>query len=86
MTQALVRYEQKPKGLFGRLRNAMEKWTLAQGGTDLEARLARFDLVWRALGDRQPRARAIFLDNTTRPDRVTLRLDPDPDAAPDEGQ
>src|SRR5947209_9517325 len=42
MTQALVRYErEKPKGLFGRLRNAMEKWTVSQGGTDLEARLAR---------------------------------------------
>src|SRR5947209_19064255 len=41
-SQALVRYERdKPKGLFGRLRGAMEKWTLAQGGADLEARLAR---------------------------------------------
>ena len=39
---ALVRYEpEKPKGLFGRLRGAMEKWTLQQGGKDLEARLAR---------------------------------------------
>jgi len=41
-TQALVRYERdKPRGLFGRLRGAMEKWTLAQGGPELEARLAR---------------------------------------------
>src|SRR2546423_8879025 len=40
--QALVRYERdKPRGLFGRLRGAMEKWTLAQGGADLEARLLR---------------------------------------------
>ncbi len=38
---ALVRYEEKPRGLFGRLRSAMEKWTLAQGGSELEARLAR---------------------------------------------
>ncbi len=38
---ALVRYEEKPRGLFGRLRSAMEKWTVAQGGSDLEARLAR---------------------------------------------
>ena len=41
-SQALVRYDRdKPKGLFGRLRGAMEKWTLAQGGAELEARLAR---------------------------------------------
>lgn len=41
-SQALVRYERdKPRGLFGRLRGAMEKWTLAQGGPELEARLAR---------------------------------------------
>jgi 1-acyl-sn-glycerol-3-phosphate acyltransferase len=39
---ALVRYEpEKPKGLFGRLRGAMEKWTTSLGGPDLEARLAR---------------------------------------------
>src|SRR5437763_1941816 len=39
---ALARYEpDRPKGLFGRLRGAMEKWTLQQGGKDLEARLAR---------------------------------------------
>ena len=44
MTQigALVRYErEKPRGLLGRLRGAMEKWTLSQGGPELEARLAR---------------------------------------------
>jgi 1-acyl-sn-glycerol-3-phosphate acyltransferase len=41
-THALARWEpEKPKGLFGRLRNAMEKWTLQQGGGDLEMRLAR---------------------------------------------
>ena len=41
-THALVRYERdKPRGLLGRLRGAMEKWTLAQGGPELEARLAR---------------------------------------------
>jgi 1-acyl-sn-glycerol-3-phosphate acyltransferase len=39
---ALVRFEpDRPKGLFGRLRGALEKWTLQQGGKDLEARLAR---------------------------------------------
>src|SRR3981081_4842652 len=41
-TKALARYEpEKRRGLFGRLRGAMEKWTLAQGGPELEARLAR---------------------------------------------
>src|SRR5437773_948855 len=41
-TTALARYDRdKPRGLFGRLRGAMEKWTLQQGGSDLEARLAR---------------------------------------------
>src|SRR5256714_3191283 len=41
-SQALVRYDRdKPRGLFGRLRGAMEKWTLAQGGAELEARLLR---------------------------------------------
>src|SRR3954462_652813 len=42
MSTALVRYDRdKPRGLLGRLRGAMEKWTLAQGGAELEARLAR---------------------------------------------
>ncbi|HTO96231.1 MAG TPA: lysophospholipid acyltransferase family protein [Myxococcales bacterium] len=42
MSTALVRAEQdRPRGLFGRLRGAMEKWTASQGGPDLEARLAR---------------------------------------------
>jgi 1-acyl-sn-glycerol-3-phosphate acyltransferase len=42
VSTALVRYDRdKPRGLFGRLRGAMEKWTLAQGGPDLEARLLR---------------------------------------------
>src|SRR3954469_22727645 len=42
MSTALVRYDRdRPRGLFGRLRGAMERWTLAQGGPDLEARLAR---------------------------------------------
>ncbi len=41
-TTALARYDRdKPRGLFGRLRGAMEKWALQQGGSDLEARLAR---------------------------------------------
>src|SRR2546421_229340 len=39
---ALVRYEpEKPRGLLGRLRGAMEKWTLQKGGKALGARPAR---------------------------------------------
>src|SRR2546427_8855177 len=42
MSTALVRYDQeKPRGLLGRLRGAMQKWALSQGGPELEARLAR---------------------------------------------
>jgi len=42
MSTALVRFDQeRPRGLFGRLRGAMEKWTLSQGGPELQARLAR---------------------------------------------
>jgi 1-acyl-sn-glycerol-3-phosphate acyltransferase len=42
MSTALVRTDSdRPRGLFGRLRGAMEKWTLSQGGPDLEGRLAR---------------------------------------------
>jgi len=41
-TQELARYQpEKPKGIFGRLRSAMEQWTYQQGGADLESRLAR---------------------------------------------
>src|SRR6266853_1093957 len=42
MSTALVRYDgDKPRGVFGRLRGAMQKWALSQGGPELEARLAR---------------------------------------------
>ena len=42
MSTALVRTDSdRPRGLFGRLRGAMEKWTMSQGGSDLEGRLAR---------------------------------------------
>ncbi len=42
MSTALVRTDpDRPRGLFGRLRGAMEKWTMSQGGPDLEGRLAR---------------------------------------------
>jgi 1-acyl-sn-glycerol-3-phosphate acyltransferase len=42
MSTALVRTDSdRPRGLFGRLRGAMEKWTMSQGGPDLEGRLAR---------------------------------------------
>ena len=38
---ALVRYQDRPTGLFGRVRGLMERWTMQQGGQDLEARLQR---------------------------------------------
>jgi 1-acyl-sn-glycerol-3-phosphate acyltransferase len=38
---SLARREERPSGLFGRLRSAMEQWTLHQGGAELEARLLR---------------------------------------------
>ena len=42
MSTALVRADRdRPRGLFGRLLGAMEKWAISQGGPDLEARLAR---------------------------------------------
>lgn len=40
-TTALVRHEPERRGLFGRLRSAMEKWTVQLGGPEMEARLAR---------------------------------------------
>src|SRR3954462_14777056 len=40
-TTALVRHEPEKRGLFGRLRSAMERWTVQLGGPDMEARLAR---------------------------------------------
>ncbi|HEY3354764.1 MAG TPA: FtsQ-type POTRA domain-containing protein [Polyangia bacterium] len=54
------------------------------GRAELAAQLHRLDVVWRALGQRQALARTIYLDNRTRPDRVTLRLDPEPGADGDE--
>lgn len=42
---ALVRRQPEgPRGLFGRLRGAMEKWTLQQGGEALEKRLERLSV------------------------------------------
>src|SRR5436853_4979570 len=42
MSTALVRTDQdRPRWILGRLRGAMAKWTLSQGGPDLEGRLAR---------------------------------------------
>jgi cell division protein FtsQ len=58
---------------------------LRLGQGDLPAKLQRFDVVWQALGPRQQLARAVYLDNRTRPDRVTLKLEPDADGAPDDG-
>ena len=40
-TTALARLPDRPRGLFGRVRSAMEKWTYSLGGPDIEARLAR---------------------------------------------
>src|SRR5205807_6730744 len=40
-TTALVRREPERRGLMGRLRSAMEKWTVQLGGPELEMRLAR---------------------------------------------
>jgi cell division septal protein FtsQ len=59
---------------------------LRLGQGDLPAKLQRFDVVWRALGPRQTLARAMYLDNRTRPDRVTLKLEPDAEGAPDDGE
>ena len=58
---------------------------LRLGQGDLPAKLQRFDVVWQALGPRQQLARAVYLDNRTRPDRVTLKLDADADGAPEDG-
>ena len=47
---ALVRYDpERPKGLLGRLRGAMEKWTLQQGGKDSVSDL-HFDRRLDAVG------------------------------------
>jgi cell division protein FtsQ len=41
----------------------------------LETRLRRFDEVWAALSEEERAAvRTVYLDGTTRPDRVTVRL------------
>jgi len=58
---------------------------LRLGQGDLPAKLQRFDVVWQTLGPRQVLARAVYLDNRTRPDRVTLKLDADADGASDDG-
>ena len=38
---ALAKFDDRPRGLFGRVRASMEKWTVKLGGPDMEARLAR---------------------------------------------
>jgi cell division protein FtsQ len=44
-------------------------------GTELEARLSRFDVIWAALSEEERAAtRTIHLDSATRPDRVTVEL------------
>jgi hypothetical protein len=47
----------------------------------LPERLERFDLVWRELSQTGERPRFIYLDNRTRPDRVTVKLAQAPGAA-----
>lgn len=56
---------------------------LRQGGVALrlppsskvdDLRLARLDAVWAALGPQASRVRAIYMDNTVRPDRLTVRM------------
>jgi cell division septal protein FtsQ len=41
---------------------------------DLQAQLARFDVLWSSLGADAARARVVHLENESRPDRVTVRL------------
>jgi cell division protein FtsQ len=44
-------------------------------GPELETRLQRFDEVWAALSlEERAACRTVYLDGTTRPDRVTVRL------------
>jgi cell division protein FtsQ len=44
-------------------------------GSELDARLARFDVIWASLSDEErAKARRIHLDSATRPDRVTVEL------------
>jgi len=38
---ALAKFDDRPRGLFGRVRASMEKWTIKLGGPDMEAKLAR---------------------------------------------
>src|SRR5258708_21952464 len=38
---ALVRLEDRPRGILGRIRGAFEKWTSSLGGPEIEARLTR---------------------------------------------
>lgn len=44
------------------------------GGDVSDDRLKKLDAVWAALGPDTRRVRAVFLDNETRRDRVTVRL------------
>lgn len=41
---------------------------------ELDARLLRFDAVWKALGSAGQKPAVLFLDNRAHPDQVTVRL------------
>ena len=48
---------------------------VGDGPGELEARLRRFDEVWAALSEEERAVvKTVYLDGTTRPDRVTVRL------------
>lgn len=44
------------------------------GASELDARLARFDAVWKALASAGQKPTMLFLDNRGHPDHVTVRL------------
>jgi cell division septal protein FtsQ len=47
---------------------------LRMGDEVTDERLRKMDAVWAALGPEMRRARAVFLDNVARKDRVTVRM------------
>lgn len=63
---------------------------LGQGdAATLDARLARFDIVWRTLRTAEPRPQMVYLNNRAHPDHITVRytsppanLQPPPPVAP----
>jgi cell division protein FtsQ len=82
--QFLDKYEEKPRPPLGEIhlegaglptlytRTGATQIRLGEGS--LEKSLARLDLVWAALGPEATRVAALYLDNRTRQERVTVRL------------